>query len=63
MFMDTSSKMFRLFDTTVSSTLDVTVQWNVINTNDDIYCANFVLQKNILINHTTKGILNETFLG
>ena len=32
-------------DTTVVSTLDVTVEWNVINGGDDIYCANFVLQK------------------
>ena len=32
-------------DTTVSNTLDVTVEWNVINGGDDIYCANFVLQK------------------
>ena len=32
-------------DTTVSNTLDVTVEWNVINGGDDIYSQNFVLQK------------------
>jgi len=32
-------------DTTAANTLDVTVEWNVINGGDDIYCANFVLQK------------------
>ncbi len=32
-------------DTTVSNTLDITVEWNVINGGDDIYSANFVLYK------------------
>ena len=32
-------------DTTVSNTLDVTVEWNVLNGSDDIYSANFVLYK------------------
>jgi len=32
-------------DTTASNTLDVTVQWNVLNPGDDIYSANFVLYK------------------
>ena len=32
-------------DTTVSNTLDVTVEWNVLNPGDDIYSANFVLHK------------------
>ena len=32
-------------DTTVSNTLDVTVEWNVFNGGDDIYSANFVLYK------------------
>lgn len=32
-------------DTTVSNTLDVTVEWNVLNSGDDIYSANFVLHK------------------
>lgn len=32
-------------DTTVSNTLDITVEWNVLNTGDDIYSANFVLYK------------------
>ncbi len=32
-------------DTTVSNTLDITVEWNVINGGDDIYSQNFVLQK------------------
>jgi hypothetical protein len=35
----------QVLDTTISNTLDVTVEWNVINGGDDIYCANFVLQK------------------
>ena len=32
-------------DTTVSNTLDITVEWNVINGGDDIYSANFVLYR------------------
>jgi len=32
-------------DTTVSNTLDITVEWNVINAGDDIFSANFVLYK------------------
>jgi hypothetical protein len=32
-------------DTTVSNTLDITVEWNVLNGGDDIYSANFVLYK------------------
>jgi len=32
-------------DTTVANTLDITVEWNVINAGDDIYSANFVLFK------------------
>jgi len=32
-------------DTTASNTLDITVQWNVLNPGDDIYSANFVLYK------------------
>jgi len=32
-------------DTTVSNTLDITVEWNVLNAGDDIYSANFVLFK------------------
>lgn len=34
-----------VIDTTVSNTLDITVEWNVINVGDDIYSANFVLYK------------------
>ena len=30
-------------DTTASSTLDITAEWNVLNGGDDIYSANFVL--------------------
>jgi hypothetical protein len=32
-------------DTTISNTLDITIEWNVINSGDDIYSANFVLYK------------------
>jgi hypothetical protein len=32
-------------NTTVTNTLDITVEWNVINGGDDIYSANFVLYK------------------
>ena len=32
-------------DTTISNTLDITIEWNVINSGDDIYSANFVLFK------------------
>ena len=32
-------------DTTVSNTLDITVEWNVLNAGDDIYSANFVVYK------------------
>jgi hypothetical protein len=32
-------------DTTIGSTLDITVEWNVLNGGDDIYSANFVLYK------------------
>ena len=32
-------------DTTASNTLDVTVEWNVLNASDDIFSANFVLYK------------------
>ena len=32
-------------DTTISNTLDITVEWNVLNAGDDIYSANFVLYK------------------
>jgi hypothetical protein len=32
-------------DTTVTNTLDITVEWNVLNGGDDIYSANFVLYK------------------
>ena len=32
-------------DTTISQTLDITVEWNVLNGGDDIYSANFVLYK------------------
>ena len=35
----------QVIDTTVSSTLDITLEWNVINAGDDIYSANFVLYK------------------
>jgi len=34
-----------VIDTTVSNTLDLTVEWNVLNGGDDIYSANFVLYK------------------
>lgn len=34
-----------VLNTTVSNTLDITAEWNVLNTNDDIYSANFVLYK------------------
>jgi len=32
-------------DTTISNALDITAEWNVLNTGDDIYSANFVLYK------------------
>tara|TARA_R110000751_G_scaffold287639_1_gene392462 strand:+ start:144 stop:851 length:708 start_codon:yes stop_codon:yes gene_type:complete len=32
-------------NTTVSNTLDITVEWDVLNSGDDIYSANFVLYK------------------
>jgi len=32
-------------DTTISNTLDITIEWNVLNVGDDIYSANFVLFK------------------
>ena len=32
-------------DTTVSNTLDITVEWSVLKSGDDIYSANFVLYK------------------
>lgn len=32
-------------NTTVTNTLDITVEWNVLNGGDDIYSANFVLYK------------------
>lgn len=32
-------------DTTISNTLDITAEWNVLNSGDDIYSANFVLYK------------------
>ena len=32
-------------DTTATNTLDITVEWNVLNAGDDIYSANFVLYK------------------
>ena len=32
-------------DTTIPNTLDITAEWNVLNTGDDIYSANFVLYK------------------
>ena len=32
-------------DTNVSNTLDITVEWNVLKSGDDIYSANFVLYK------------------
>lgn len=32
-------------DTTITNTLDITVEWNVLNSGDDIYSANFVLYK------------------
>jgi len=32
-------------DTTINNTLDITIEWNVLNTNDSIYSANFVLYK------------------
>jgi len=32
-------------NTTISNTLDITVEWNVLNAGDDIYSANFVLFK------------------
>ena len=32
-------------DTTIANTLDVTVEWNVLKSGDDIYSANFVLYK------------------
>jgi len=32
-------------DTTISNTLDITVEWNVLNAGDDIYSANCVLFK------------------
>lgn len=35
----------QVIDTTVSNTLDITVEWNVLNGGDDIYSANFVLYK------------------
>jgi hypothetical protein len=34
-----------VIDTTISNTLDITVEWNVLNGGDDIYSANFVLYK------------------
>ena len=35
----------KTIDTTTISTLDVTVEWRVLNAGDDIYSANFVLYK------------------
>ena len=35
----------KTINTTAISTLDVTVEWRVLNTGDDIYSANFVLYK------------------
>lgn len=32
-------------DTTIPNTLNITAEWNVLNTGDDIYSANFVLYK------------------
>ena len=32
-------------NTTISNTLDITIEWNVLNVGDDIYSANFVLYK------------------
>ena len=32
-------------DTTIPNTLDITAEWNVLNSGDDIYSANFVLYK------------------
>jgi len=32
-------------DTTAANTLDITIEWNVLNGGDDIYSANFVLYK------------------
>jgi len=32
-----------VIDTTIANTLDVTIEWNVLNSGDDIYSANFVL--------------------
>jgi len=32
-------------DTTISNTLDITVEWNQAKTQDEIYSANFVLFK------------------
>ena len=34
-----------VIDTTIANTLDVTVEWNVLNGGDDIYSANFVVYK------------------
>lgn len=31
------------FDTTISNTLDITAEWNVLNSGDDIHSSNFVL--------------------
>jgi len=39
-FQDTQT-----IDTTVLNTLDITVEWNVINAGDDIFSQNFVLHK------------------
>ena len=39
-FQDTQT-----IDTTVANTLDITVEWNVINAGDDIFSQNFVLHK------------------
>ena len=39
-FQDTQT-----IDTTIANTLDITVEWNVINTGDDIFSQNFVLHK------------------
>ena len=35
----------KTIDTTANNTLDVTVEWRVLNAGDDIYSANFVLYK------------------
>ena len=40
-----TSQGWEFIDTTISNTLDITVEWNQAKTQDEIYSANFVLFK------------------